>query len=327
MMNAYPTPQYYYEQYQRRTLRRTANSLGVLLLSFFAAELILATVVYGIILGVGVADGLTDGSPLSLLMNGVLSALIFFFVSLIHCLIKRKSFAALFPFEPMGAGMLTMLCVIGLAVALMSNYASDWTTGVFSLFGLSNNGGTPISDDSRPSVLLYYLTVALLPALAEEFAFRGVIMGTLRPYSEPLALLISSATFALMHGNFVQIPFTFCCGLVFGFLVLRTNSLLPAIIVHFLNNGLSVTYDVLTSYEIITPTVGALFYGLIFFITSILALIFLFRLIKKEPGFFLLRSADKDLPFRVKMKTVASSPALITFASVMMLYAIIILVS
>ena len=323
----YNPTQYYYEQYQKRTLRKTANSLGILLLSFFAAELILGTVVYGIILGYDVTDGLTDGSPLSLLMNGVLSALIFFLVSLVHCLIKRKSFAALFPFEPIGAKMLAMLCVIGLAAALMSNYAADWTTGVFSLFGLSNNGGSPISDDSRPSVLLYYLTVALLPALAEEFAFRGVIMGTLRPYSEPLALLVSSAAFALMHGNFVQIPFTFCCGLVFGFLVLRTNSLLPAIIVHFLNNGLSVTYDVLTSYEIITPTVGMLFYGLIFFITGVLALIFLFKLIKKEPGFFRLRKAEEDLPFRVKMKAVAASPTLITFASIMMVYAIIILLS
>ena len=318
--------EYYYFQNYKRDLRRTTNSLGLLLLTFFGAEMIIAIILTIIMDSAGI-DIMNMSDTLDMLFNGLLSSLIFFMISAFHCLIKRKSFATLFPFEKMGGKMAAMLSVIGLAIALASNYAADLTTDVFSLFGLQNQGGDMLGDGSMPAVLLYFLTVAVLPAFAEEFAFRGVIMGTLRPYSEGLALLVSSAAFALMHGNFVQIPFTFCCGLAFGFVVLKTNSLLPSIIIHFLNNALAVTADVLSSYHIVSDEIINLGYAVIFVITGILALVFLGRIIKERPGMFSFDDSDNGIPYREKVKTSASSPTMIAFAAVMLLYAIYVLLS
>lgn len=311
----------------KRSLRATTAHLGVLLLIFFGAEMAFSLIAVGLMTAGGALGSYLSSSSLQLLLNGLLSSLVFFLIGVAYCLISRLSFARLFPFERMGGRMLSMMCVIGLVFTLMSNYASGLVTDVFALFGVSNHGGEAVAGSSLPSVLLYYLTVALLPALAEEFAFRGVIMGSLRKYSDALAVLVSSAAFALMHGNFVQLPFTFCCGLVFGFIAVKTNSLLPSIIIHFFNNALSVTFDVLTGYNIISTGMANLGYCVVIVALSVPALLFIRRIIKEKPGMFRFDDSDRVIPFRAKMKTAASSPALITFAVIMVLFSIYELIS
>lgn len=307
----------------KRKLRRSANSIGVLLLIFFALELVISIIVAAVMLATGTSSAISDLDELSLLENGMISSLIFFVSGLIYCLIRRLRFAEIFPFDKIRGGFLAQLCVIGLSFSLMSNYVVTLINNTFGLFGVENSGGT-VDAGSTPNVLLYFLTVAVLPAFAEEFAFRGIVMGTLRPYSEGLAILVSSATFALMHGNFVQLPFTFCCGLVFAYIDIKTNSLLPSIIVHFLNNGLSVLFDVLTSYEILNEYTANLGYGLIFLITGVLSFIFLRRMINRDNGsLFTLKGGSDVIPFKQKVGRVASSPTLISFAAVMVIFCIV----
>ena len=320
------TPEEYQQQSYKRSLRRAANGVGALMLIFFALELIISLVAEVILMAAGMEEELSDMSALFLLENGVVSSIVFFVSGLIYVLITKKRFSSLFPFDRIGGGYLAKLCVIGLAFSLMSNYVVDLVNNTFSLFGIENSGGS-IDAGSNPNILIYFLTVAILPAFAEEFAFRGIVMGTLRPYSEGLAILISSAAFALMHGNFVQLPFTFCCGLVFAFIDIKTNSLLPSIIVHFLNNGLSVLADVLMSYEILSENMVNVMYGGIFCVTGILSFIFLKGIIKADDGStFRLKGGNDIIPFKSKIKTAVSSPTLISFAVVMFLYCVVALI-
>lgn len=300
-------------------LRKNANSLGALLLIFFGAEMIFSV----IIMLISTAAGNDNSGDLLLLENGLISALVFFFVGLIYCLIRRLRFSAIFPFDKIRGAFLVQLCVIGLCFSLMSNYVVDLLNNVFGLFGVENTGGN-IDVGTQPNILLYFLIVAVLPAFAEEFAFRGIIMGVLRPYSEGLAIFISSATFALMHGNFVQLPFTFCCGLIFGFVVIKTNSLLPSIIIHFLNNGLSVLSDVLISYEILDEITVTMCYSIIIVILAVLSFIFLKLIINKDDGsFFTLKNGNTVLPYATKVKTTCTSVPMIIFAAIMISYCVL----
>lgn len=61
------------------------------------------------------------------------------------------------------------------------------------------------------SMLLYSGFAA---PLIEEFIFRGAVLKTLEPFGKWFALLASSLAFALMHGNFAQIPFAMAAGLI-----------------------------------------------------------------------------------------------------------------
>ena len=307
------------EKYCKK-LRRLINGIGGLLLIFFGIEIILPVSIELGMMSRGLTSIFSDNTFL-LLFNGVVSLLIFFFAGLIYCLIHRMSFAKLFPFSKIGSSTLWKLVIIGLAVSLMSNYVVDLLNNTFGLFGIENSGGD-FDVGSEPNVFVYILTVAVLPALGEEFAFRGVIMGALRPYSEGLAILISSAAFALMHGNFVQLPFTFCCGLAFAYIDVKTNSLLPSILIHFFNNAFSVTVDVLISYKIVDNTGGNLIYAGIILTLCVFAFIFLKGFAKKKPGLFKLSGGNDVIPFEEKLTTAVTSPTMICYTISMLIFCV-----
>jgi sodium transport system permease protein len=82
------------------------------------------------------------------------------------------------------------------------------------------------------------LAFALLPAACEELAFRGFILsGMQRRFRPRNAVLLSSFLYALYHLNvFLFLP-TFCLGIVLGLLTVRSRSLVPAVLFHFLYNA------------------------------------------------------------------------------------------
>jgi membrane protease YdiL (CAAX protease family) len=87
-----------------------------------------------------------------------------------------------------------------------------------------------------------------LPSILEEVAFRGVILAMfLRFYNPPKAILFSAVGFGTIHlGNMLgggdpvwvagQAVWAAILGLFYGYVTLKTNSLLPAMIVHYLGN-------------------------------------------------------------------------------------------
>lgn len=88
---------------------------------------------------------------------------------------------------------------------------------------------------------LALLTVAILPAVAEELFFRGPLLrGFERGFPKAWCVLISAAMFALMHMSALRLLPTFIAGLVLGFAALRTRSVFTGMIIHVLNNGTAV---------------------------------------------------------------------------------------
>ena len=77
------------------------------------------------------------------------------------------------------------------------------------------------------------MDTAIVPAVFEEFAFRGVVLNKLRKFGDSYAIIMSAVLFGLMHGNLSQIPFAFILGLVIGFIAVKTNSIIPGILIHF----------------------------------------------------------------------------------------------
>lgn len=81
------------------------------------------------------------------------------------------------------------------------------------------------------------LAVAVLPALMEELLFRGVLLSGMRSWRALEATLVCGALFALYHQNPAQTLYQFCCGTVFAWVALRSGSILPTVLSHFLNNA------------------------------------------------------------------------------------------
>ncbi len=112
-----------------------------------------------------------------------------------------------------------------------------------------NNAEQMISLLQQP---LGILAVALVSPLVEELLFReAMIGGLLRMEVRPwLAVLVSSVAFGAIHANPAQIPFAFIMGLLFGTIYLRTKSVVLTFVLHVINNGLAVFFQVVYGEEI-----------------------------------------------------------------------------
>ena len=314
-----------YEQYiYKKDLRRNANLLGALMLILFVLNTLISIVLeLGLIALFGM-DSAFDTLSI-MLQSGLISTVSFFFISLIYALIRGLDFAELFPFEKVKGKTLLMMVTVGLTITLLSNYIADLVTQVFGMFGVTNEVDMSYDAKNGVSLVVYFVTVAIIPALVEEFTFRGILMGSLRKYSDALAVIVSAGLFALMHGNFVQIPFTFVGGLMFGYVVVKTNSLLPAILIHFFNNGLSVAMDVLESNQILSSMTITLIWNAILLILTVASLLIVRNVAYRHPDWLKFTDSDTKIPFKEKMKTVCASPTLIVFACVMTFFAVIVL--
>lgn len=135
----------------------------------------------------------------------------------------------------MGCGLLMLASI----VTSQLTYFFEETTGIVFEYAFFDNPKSVLG------ILIFYLRSAIMPALVEEFAMRGVCLQPLRRYGDLFAIGMSSMVFALMHGNMVQAPFALAAGFILGFITIRTGSLWPSIFIHFINNSLSVTIGLL----------------------------------------------------------------------------------
>jgi membrane protease YdiL (CAAX protease family) len=87
------------------------------------------------------------------------------------------------------------------------------------------------------------LLICIQPALIEELAFRGILLSSLGEVMKPAeAVVVSAIAFAIMHFNLAMfVPFTLLA-IYFGWMRLRSGSLWPGILAHFIHN-LLVTLD------------------------------------------------------------------------------------
>ena len=92
---------------------------------------------------------------------------------------------------------------------------------------------------TQDDVFTILATVVLAP-ITEEVIFRGLIFSRLeRAMPGWLAAVLSALAFGLCHGQPVWMAYAFVLGLVFAFLRLRTGSILPSMLAHFIFNGIS----------------------------------------------------------------------------------------
>jgi membrane protease YdiL (CAAX protease family) len=117
---------------------------------------------------------------------------------------------------------------------------------VMSLFNLisqlfsTNIIGNSLQDILTGGLFSSLLIVAALPAFVEETSFRGAIYGSLRGCRPVRAIVLSGFMFGLMHMNLNQFVYATVLGIVMGFLLEATGSIISTMILHFCFNANSV---------------------------------------------------------------------------------------
>lgn len=169
-----------------------------------------------------------------------------------------------------------------LAMGLWTNYFNE-------LADLPNN--MEAAFDMMMHHPLGIVAIVIMAPLVEELLFRGAIQGhLLRQWKYPAwAIILSSLIFGLVHGNWVQAPFAFVTGLALGWMYYRTGSLLPGMLMHFVNNGTAVLSVLLaddpnsTMISTFGPT-GAALMATGGFVLTILCVLFIQKKLVPQPA-------------------------------------------
>ncbi|MDD6328712.1 MAG: ABC transporter permease [Lachnospiraceae bacterium] len=85
------------------------------------------------------------------------------------------------------------------------------------------------------------LLVAILPAVCEELMFRGFVLSAFEAKLKPgVAIALSSAIFGVYHMSIVRFFPTMLLGAIICFVSYKTKSIFPGMMMHAMNNALSV---------------------------------------------------------------------------------------
>lgn len=287
------------------SLKKRASGLG-----FFVFSIVIAYIVAPVILYyIGDFNGLGfEDYPFLMLVSVLTSFIGMFLIGILYCKMSDAPVSEVVPLKKTGFSMIIRLVLIGVAVSFISDFLTDIILVNFSVFGIENQIEQDMSTNGPVESILYIIEVAIFPPLVEEFAFRGVILNRLRPYGDSVALITTSVLFGLVHGNIVQIPFAFVVGLALGFAAIKSGSIIPGIIIHFVVNFSSVMTSVLTDNGILTDSqINIIYYIFVALVIGggILSAVSLSR--KKD--FWKIGSAP--VPFKTCMKTVFTSAGMI----------------
>ena len=280
-------------QNEIRKLRSRSNGLGFLILTYFSTLQLIAVGLVLLFQAFGIS--ISDNSTAEYLLDIAASV----FASLIPGLVYlaasgyklRDSFKNTYV-KPM---LLIPLVLMGMGLAMVANRLAEVFINNISIFGFENHAGSvDVSAKDPFEFVLSIIAIAVVPAFAEEFVFRGIVLGSLKRYGRAFAIVVSSIMFGAMHSNTTQIVFAFILGLAFAFTDIVADSVLPSVIIHFLNNFFATLSDSLVNQGLIDKTLAySLYFGLtvLFCVAGLFAFIYLIR---TKPEIF--RLTDKEKP-------------------------------
>ncbi len=126
---------------------------------------------------------------------------------------------------------------LGFLVFFLNTLVSSiWYTFMQSM-GYTYTSGVGTIYSSPEVLILEIIMTCMLPALFEEFVDRGVLLGALDNLkSDRLKIAIVTIFFGLVHQNIAQFIPTMLGGVVMAYLAVKGRSILPGVIIHFMNN-------------------------------------------------------------------------------------------
>ncbi len=96
-----------------------------------------------------------------------------------------------------------------------------------------------IGECNSAEALAAIIVIAAVPAFAEELIFRGILINTTENGAGSIrTVFITGFCFSLFHASAEQTVYQFIAGCLFAFVAIRSRSILPSTLMHFLNNAI-----------------------------------------------------------------------------------------
>ncbi len=224
-------------------------------------------------------------------------------------------------------GVLTAVAAVlfGSAACNLANYPANIVATLLESAGLSGSVPSYQVDSSPLACVMLVVSSCVVPALVEEFLFRGVILRSLMRFGTGFAIVASSLLFALMHGNISQIVFAFPLGLLFAYLIVRTGNLWITIAIHFINNLLSSLYLILAAvYGTAAADLYSIVFPIVLWVLGGLSLVVL--LVRTRGSFFRLSPPRTLLDNSAKLSAFVLNPGVLLFLAYTIFFCVVYLI-
>ena len=195
-----------------------------------------------------------------------------------------KETASFFSFRKVSTKTVFVSIALGVVVFLINIYVSNFFNGAIQLFGYKPVERAGSVSTEWWGLLLNLFVTALLPAVCEESLHRGMLLKGNSSFGMKKSILISGLLFGLLHLNIEQFFYASIIGFFLGYLCWVCNSIVPCMIIHFVNNAISVFLSFASAKgwtignifnEISKYLVSSQFLGLVMFILILCLLVML----------------------------------------------------
>lgn len=188
----------------------------------------------------------------------------------------------------------------GMAICYFANVLTALVMKLFEAFGHTLTKNEYIEPSGIFDCVAMVVATAIVPAIFEELAMRCFGMGVLQKHGKGFAVFGISVVFGLLHGNVIQFIFAFSIGLILGYITIKTESVVPAMLIHGFNNLISAIQQILRAFS--TEKISNIVIEVIFITFVILGIAGIVYLIRKKE-FFLKREKKQKSPYKVNAFT------------------------
>ena len=299
--------------YNAKTMRKFSNVNSLMLLIFTILMIV------GAVIGATVAENFVgEDSEYYKCIGLIVSMVIQYCVGVpLAILVGRKTktgrnmetVRSLFRKPQQSVGWVVRWVFIGI---FLSYGATLVTSTIFSIIeaitGVKLNQTDFSAENNSLSQVINIICITFMAPLFEECLIRGGMLNNIKRYGSWSAVISTGIFFGLLHMNYPQVPFACVMGIVSAFIVLKTNSIIPSIIIHFVINSIGGIMSLFTgnidveemdsaNIEVIAENIvpyltimfcgflvfGFMITGLVFFITEISSHRDSFKLEKVNP--------------------------------------------
>ena len=220
---------------QKSALFCTLVTYFVMLICFVLVRIVFAYVTFSI-----------NSSTLDLLSTLFVQGGLMFVLSVgLFSILRKQKLSSTFKgfgYKKIAMYPMFIAVLIGVVCYFLNTFVASFFSTIINFMGYESAptlATANSTDYSFVAFLLQVFVVAVLPAIGEETAHRGLLLHGFSSMGVTRALVYSSLLFGLMHLNIHQFFYATILGFIIGLTVVMTNSIFPAIIVHFMNNFLS----------------------------------------------------------------------------------------
>ena len=224
--------------------RDTVNRLAIALL-FFEGLFLVTSGVGGLLPFFTASMNDLTAEIVEELAGGILYCLVFLLPVALFRLVSTGKPTAAMQLELRLSSDTPLYLFAGIAVITGAAYLNGYLVSVFDYGSFSEEVLWTQSTSANYQLVLAFLTTAVIPAFVEEFLFRGLILSNLRPFGTTTAVVGSALLFGVMHQNVEQLLYATVAGLILGYIYVKTASIWPCVLIHFVNNFVSVLRAVL----------------------------------------------------------------------------------